>query len=150
MKIFSLKWRVSSEPTGRYRSFGRRAWPSAEYPNGDAAAYVTSTDEYVPSQVREGKHAPLTVCVSQWWPEGSEERKKRGGFSWRKLTKQFATLKEAQAAAQQVINEHPELHPEKTVPPVTGSLLLKKKADWTMTCPGRLPDSETDLIMGKQ
>jgi len=130
-----IKWHVDSEPTGRYRSFERRGWPSADYANGDVAARIECPDEYHPRDVREGKHAPLTVFVSAWRPEGSEERKQKGAFGWRKLTQQFATLKEAQAATAKIIDEHPELHPEKAAKPVTGSLLLKKKADWTMTCP---------------
>jgi hypothetical protein len=33
-------WKVSDNPTGRYRSFERRGWPTAEYENGDNAARI--------------------------------------------------------------------------------------------------------------
>jgi len=43
------------------------------------------------------------------WNLSEEERKKWGTFVWRKLKGEFATLKEAQAAAAKIIDEHPEL-----------------------------------------
>ncbi len=116
-----LKWRVDPEAVGRYRSFERRGWPTAEYPNGDIAACIECADEYVPAFVREGKHAPLTVFVAAWRTD-PEERKQKGAFGWRKLTKQFATLKEAQTATAQCLSEHPELHQTETpTPPKTSA-----------------------------
>ena len=105
-----IRWKVDSAPTGRYRSFDRRGWPSAEYANGDIAAMIQCPDEYIPSNVKEGKHAPLTVLVADW-NRNAEERKAKGAFGWRKLKGTFATLKEAQAATAKIIDEHPELHP---------------------------------------
>jgi len=76
---------------------------------------ISCTDEYRPADVREGKHAPLTVRVADW-NLSEEERKKWGTFVWRKLKGEFATLKEAQAAAAKIIDEHPELHPQTMFP----------------------------------
>src|SRR5208282_1286331 len=91
-----IRWKVDSAPTGRYRSFSKRGWPSADYANGDIAAHILCEDEYIPSNIKEGKHAPLTVHVADW-NIPPEERGKRGAFVWRKIKGTFATLKEAQA-----------------------------------------------------
>src|SRR5208282_5401322 len=68
-----------------------------------------------PANVKEGKHAPLNVQVADW-NRNEEERKAKGAFGWRKLKGTFATLKEAQAAANKIIDEHPELHPQTMFP----------------------------------
>jgi hypothetical protein len=58
-------WHVAPVPTGRYRSFERRGWPTANYgKHGLIAASISCDDEYYPSDVREGKHAPLTVRIA--------------------------------------------------------------------------------------
>jgi len=110
----NLKWRVDAAPTGRYRSFDKRGWPSAGYSNGDIAVTLHCEDEYIPSQVKLGQHGPITVWVADWGIL-PEEKAKRGAFVWRKAKSTFPTLKEAQAAAAKIIGQHPELHPEKPV-----------------------------------
>jgi hypothetical protein len=119
-----LKWKVDSPPVGAYRSFSRRGWPTAEYADGKAAVQLQCEDEYVPRDVKEGKHAPIAVYVADWNIK-PEERDKRGAFVWRKLKSTFPTLKEAQAAAAKVVDEHPELHGEPAAPPET-----PKQADY--------------------
>lgn len=44
-KLPKLKWRVDPAPTGPYRSFSKRAWPSADYPNGATAGYIINVDK---------------------------------------------------------------------------------------------------------
>ena len=122
-----IRWKVEAAPTGQYRSFERRGWPGASYANGDAAVMIRCEDDYVPSLVREGKHAPLSVYVSHW-SVTPEEKAKRGGFVWRKLKSTYPTLKEAQAAAAKVIDEHPELHPEQ--PAAAPAPAAPKQADY--------------------
>lgn len=114
-----IKWRVDPPAVGRYRSFERRAWPSADYANGDIAITLHSEDEYIPSKVKTGEHAPITVRVADWGIP-AEERGKRGAFVWRKLKGEYPTLKAAQTAAAKIIAEHPELHPAPPAP-VTSS-----------------------------
>jgi len=47
MKSKKLVWRVGSEPTGRYRSFEKREWPSATFgKDGDLAVYLFITVIY--------------------------------------------------------------------------------------------------------
>ena len=60
-----VKWVVDKPPTGRFRSFEKRGWPTAEYPDGStcAALYAEDGGEYSPSRVKEGNHAPLLMKV---------------------------------------------------------------------------------------
>jgi transcription elongation factor Elf1 len=135
-----IKWRVDPPPTGQWSSFSQRAWPSADYVNGDPAASIHCSEEYRPANVKSGQHPPLKVWVADW-NIPPEERGKKGRWVWRAMKGEFATLKEAQAAAAKLIDAHPELHTlDEPAPPEgkTSSMknpLLQKKADWTMTCP---------------
>lgn len=111
MKIHSMiKWKVTPVPTGRYRAFGKRDWPSAEYENGDPAATIRCEKKYVPADARSGNHPPLTLLVAKWYRK--EERGDRAAFDWLKFRKKFATLKEAKKFAEEFLNHHNEYWPE--------------------------------------
>ena len=105
-----IRWKVSPEPTGRYRSFDRRGWPFAEYADGRSAARIQSEDDYVPSLVREGKHTPLEVYVADYSITPTEE--KPAPWKWRRMKSEFATLKEAQEAVVKLLAAHPEILPK--------------------------------------
>jgi hypothetical protein len=60
MSKVKLKWYVQSAPTGRYRSFARRGFPSASYanlPQECAAVSLHCEDDYIPSDVKIGNHS---------------------------------------------------------------------------------------------
>ena len=99
-----FKWRVDPEPTGRYRSFDTRAWPSAVYDNDQqtTCAMIQCDDEYTPERARTGNHAPLKLCIA-------DHRETK--FNWMVAKNTFATLKEAKAALTDIIARHPELAP---------------------------------------
>ena len=97
-----LKWRVDPAPTGRYRSFQKRYWPSAEYTNQRPAFSIVCEDEYRPQNVKTGEHKPLTVRVAVY-----NER----SFDWRTLKTRADTLADAKALAQRAIDQHPEWLP---------------------------------------
>lgn len=106
-----IKWKVSPAPTGRYRSFERRSWPSADYTiGGKPAAYIACEDDYRPANVREGKHAELAVMIAQW-----DERT----FKWRRLQQRFATLELAKSAAERFLRAHPEFWPHELRSPAS-------------------------------
>ena len=48
-------WKVDLPPTGKYRSFGRRAWPSAHYRNEQEtpAVMITCKTDYSPQKAKE-------------------------------------------------------------------------------------------------
>jgi hypothetical protein len=106
-----LKWRVDPPPTGRYRSFAHRGWPTANFSGADKiAVQIRCDDPYIPAKVKTGDHKPLCVYIAEWFDPA--ERGTRAAFEWRKLTTEFATLKEAKAAAYQALKERPKFWPE--------------------------------------
>jgi len=58
-------WVVAEVPTGRYRSFQKRGWPTAWYNgrNGKPVAFLSSEDDYVPANVKTGNHTEIKVTV---------------------------------------------------------------------------------------
>lgn len=98
-----IKWKVSSTPVGRYRSFERRAWPTAWI--GDSIlASITCADDYSASRSREGRHAPLALFLYDY-SKGVQNR------SMRKAIRSYATLDEAKAALPKLLDLHPEFIP---------------------------------------
>ena len=87
--------------TGPYRSFSHRGWPTATV--GDkVVGHVTCEDEYVPRQVREGRHKPLRVRVADYRQDGP-------GFTWRRLKQEASTLDEAKEIFRAFLEAHPEV-----------------------------------------
>jgi len=99
-----IKWKVDPPPSGRYRSFVKRAWPMAHLDDADESpvAYITCLDEYKPRAARYGEHRPLTVNVAF--------RFGISGFKWVAWTK-VATLREAKIVVGQWVFNHPEHWP---------------------------------------
>lgn len=107
MNKIKLKWYVQPAPTGRYRSFERRAFPSADYigfPRALAAASLHCKDDYVPADVKVGNHAEITIRVAMW-------NKETNGFNWVKIEQKAKTVKEAKQVAEDFINSNPECQP---------------------------------------
>jgi hypothetical protein len=107
-----LVWRVGSVPTGRYRSFDRREWPSAYWSNAEEspAVRITCADEYTPSRAKAGDHQPLQVYVADFSMPSNKET--GCGFTWRKMKKDFATLGAAKAAAESLLATTSTLAPK--------------------------------------
>ena len=92
-----LKWKVSDLPVGRYRSFDSRAWPMADFEDGNTAAMITCDDEYIPAYVKTGNHSSLTIRVACWHEHESGIGQT---FEWKTLKTRPATLKDAKLIAQ--------------------------------------------------
>lgn len=107
-----LKWRVQPAPTGRYRSFEFRGWPTATYAGSDelAAVAIDCEDDYVPADARAGSHGPLTIRLAQWY--SAEERGDRAAFQWRTVVAKASTLQEAKETAHRILNDRPDFWPE--------------------------------------
>lgn len=101
-----LKWNVAPKPTGRFRSFEKRSWPMAEYPNGQTCAMIQCTDEYIPAQVKIGRHAPLTILIADY------EDNNHGSFSWKRVNRKCATLEEAKHITACLLTAHPKKMPK--------------------------------------
>jgi maltose-binding protein MalE len=100
--MVKYKWKVEPKPTGRYSSFDRRGWPSAETPSGEAIAILSCATEYIPSLVKSGKHEPITMRIR------IRSQKNPTTWIWAKFTEQFATLPDAKNALQRYLQAHPE------------------------------------------
>lgn len=57
-----IKWTVGPAPTGQFRSFHKRGWPSADIKE-HTVALLRCKDEYVPSRVKTGDHAPIEIII---------------------------------------------------------------------------------------
>ena len=97
--MVKLKWKVDEKPTGRYRSFVKRHWPKAHLGHR-SAFWIVCSESYVPSIARLGPHMPLRLRAAIAQPDGR--------WDWRPLKGEFATLSEAKAHAQKMLDKHPE------------------------------------------
>lgn len=106
-----LKWRVDPAPTGRYRSFSRRGWPSADYANGECAACIVSVNdvEYTPANAK-ANDMQLKVKIACWYVC------KEDGvltFKWRNSIAIYNSLAEAKAAASKLLDANKAIrHPD--------------------------------------
>ncbi len=101
-----IKWKVSGAPTGHYRSFMARSWPSG-YINGDQYAFAfRCEDDYTPARARgEQPHAPIKVTICDY---RQSMQNGQGAWKVRTLVGEHATLEAAKAAAQTFLDAHPE------------------------------------------
>ena len=99
-----LVWKIMDAPTGRYRSFHRRGWPSASF-NDDYMIGLSCEDDYRPANVKIGEHKEIRIRITD------RQNVPPGGGSWvlRTLKQQAKTLKEAKVIAQKFFDENPDL-----------------------------------------
>ena len=102
VKIY--KWKVQGAPTRRYRSFEHRGWPQAMYNDGSGnmLASIACDDDYTPERAKSGRHAPLKVRITNWNCDP-----KFGSFQWLTAKGEFATLDEAKAHLDVLIEKFP-------------------------------------------
>lgn len=101
MKII---WKVAEKPTGPYRSFSRRGWPTAYYFGDDqvVCAFIYCQDDYVPSLVKTGDHGELIVAICD-----------HSVTPWvqQRLKRRAATLAEAKGFVLSALAKHPHFVP---------------------------------------
>lgn len=92
-KSVAFKWQVAEAPTGPYKSFHWRGWPSATSTSPEGLYFgIRCLNEwgdqvdYSPRAVREGTHPPLKI-----WMRNDVARDGK----IRTFKKEFATLAEA-------------------------------------------------------
>jgi hypothetical protein len=104
------KWKASATPTGQYRSFARRAWPTASYGadrDERIAAQILCRDDYTPHSARNGIHSPLTVQVADY--------SVATGFKWCAMKETFTTLDAAKQAFEALLMKNPQLMAPKRI-----------------------------------
>ena len=103
-----LTWKVEPAPTGLYKSFEKRGWPSAFFKNSGRAAAIISADcPYVSS--KQLPTSPLKVRIA-FYHSPEERILGKGAWTWRTLKAEFSTLDEAKAAAEKFLKNHPEYY----------------------------------------
>ena len=121
MADVKLHWQVAPSPTGRYRSFDKRGWPTAYYgKGGKPAAFIYCEDSYNPAEVREGSHGELTVNIAH-----HQHPRAENGWEVVRLARRAKTLDEAKALAADYINRHPEVHPRPAPVPAPAEVPLE-------------------------
>jgi hypothetical protein len=111
-----LTWKVADAPTGRYRSFEHRSWPTAWYGKPEAegsrpAAWLRCEDDYTPGRARgEHPHGPIKISI----PHHQHPDCKKRGSPWVvfNLTNTASTLVEAKERVQAFLDAHPDWHPK--------------------------------------
>lgn len=97
------KWKVQPAPTGRYKSFEKRGWPSLEFADGRVVGYIYSTakESYVPRRVIDGTHAPLKFIMYDY-SEGAQKRKSL------RSKREFTSLDDAKRALEACVAANPD------------------------------------------
>lgn len=95
-----LTWRVGAAPVGQYRSFERRAWPSASYKNGTCAAFLSHEESYEPSLHKDAVDLNIKLHIAQW----IQKEDGSWAFKWRVMSKRASTIKEAKQIAEDFLN----------------------------------------------
>jgi len=121
-KIPKIKWEVAPAPTGQYRSFQERSWPSAEFVMPDGTTYpavrLDCEKEYNPTSVKNGDHPPIKIYVAVH---------SSTSFEWRALKKTFPNLAEAKEAAFTAIVSYQEFWPMALRPKVDEAVPVAPK-----------------------
>jgi hypothetical protein len=102
-KTNKLVWTVGTAPTGRFKGFEKRMWPSADF-NGQPMINLRCEDPYRPEDVRRGSHKPIKIMVADRRPESNPDG---NGWQWRKIKAEAATLPEAKTMAQKFFDNNP-------------------------------------------
>lgn len=103
VKPVKIKWRISEKPTGPYRSFQKRHWPSAYYSNKIPCASLDCSTQYSATSVKIGCHSEITVRVA----DHSQKP-----WQLRTLKARAKTLAEAKQMVADFIKKYPHYIPE--------------------------------------
>jgi len=90
--VAKIKWEVSPAPTGQFRTFHWRGWPTGRTDCG-MTLLIGCEDDYVPKRVRSGDHRPLKLKFRDDTAPGSPIRV---------FKREFATLADLKAFASTV------------------------------------------------
>lgn len=108
-----IKWKVSPAPTGRYRSFEHRSWPTGYYDSKEQkpAVFLSCKVDYRPHLVKVGDHPPITIIVLN-----HQDPESLPGWKRMQLTIPATTLAEAKERAQAFLDHHIEWWPVEPIP----------------------------------
>lgn len=102
-----LKWKVSEVPTGRYRSFEHRSWPSAYFQDDRPAVCIYGDVEYSGPRARATEGLQLTICIADWSKPSNPST--GNGFTWRTLKQRAISLAQAKEIAAAFLERYPNV-----------------------------------------
>jgi hypothetical protein len=104
-----LLWKVSSAPTGAYKSFEKRRWPVAYYKTGEPAVQLICDQDYN-GRTSKAENLTIKVGIADW---GTPSNKETGaGFTWRYLKQRANSLSQAKMLASTFLQNHAEFVPK--------------------------------------
>lgn len=101
-----LKWKIGEKPTGRYRSFQQRSWPSADYEDGTYAGCLFPVEPRLSYHVRIAETTELRVHIALH-NTGSP------GWGAVRLKQTFVGVTAAKQALSDYLDAHPEAWPNR-------------------------------------
>jgi transcription elongation factor Elf1 len=108
-----LKWKIDPPPTGRFRSFQTRGWPSAHYLDGNPAIHLFCDEEYS-GRTAKANGLEIRIQVADWSAPSNKET--GSGFTWRQMKQRGTSLTDARAKAEAILAAHPEIWPKEEEP----------------------------------
>lgn len=96
-----LKWKVGDKPTGRYRSFQKRSWPTATFGTEGEMAAMIQADESYSAKIAESTEVRLYVADHREKP-----------WRWRKFKNSFPGVTKAKSVAEDFFRQRPEWMPD--------------------------------------
>ena len=105
-----LIWKVTPKPTGPYRSFFKRDWPTAWYNEDQVAASVSCEHSYCLRLSKTDDHAELIIRLADYSKPSNPENNR--GFTWIKVKKPAKTLAEAKEVVAALLVKYPSLAPK--------------------------------------
>ena len=103
-----IKWTVSPAPTGPYRSFQTRSWPSATVNNQTAfCIHSVSGRQYHAQAAITPVASDLRVHVAVWRKQKDNPDQEARTFDWRVLKGSWDTLTEVQDYVKGFLERNP-------------------------------------------
>lgn len=103
-----LKWRVSPKPTGRYKSFVNRAWPSATVGDDHMAVQLDGKKDGLHVSYRSAIAETTEITIRVACYQKPANRPMHGKFRWFTMRQTATGLKAAKRLAQEIVDKHPE------------------------------------------
>lgn len=105
-----IRWKVAEKPTGRYKSFQDRGWPTCEDDKGNPIAMIRHINKasYTPHLAEHNDKPDLQLMIAY---RADQET----SFTWKGLTGRFRTVKQCKQALTEFIKKYPHYFINKKV-----------------------------------
>lgn len=106
-----IKWVAQPKPTGPYRSFSQRGWPTGYYKEGSEPAFqIRCVDPYIPRNVKTHDHAELELWIADYRPR---EGQSPTGWQWKKMKQMYFSIESIKHALPVILEFNHDLMPSR-------------------------------------